>query len=269
MTTAYDFTLARTYLHISPEGVDHVLDEMPAAEFGRIERIQEMMAKAGTIVQATDRFLPGSFIGTSLCNLCVTKLMFLATYGKVLDLSLANLSFQIDYEEGHGHPHFGYRIREVLTQDVPAESGDAFIAADWKRFIANDVTPAVEAIATAAGMKPELIWLQFGGIAAMVKEFVDTAEIPAEIKARYDYQFRLLTDAIEAEAFNRKKNPFQWTVRYVDNPYEPGKRWIMRSGCCQYDRRECGTKCFVCPRMTPAEREQETERIKANIAAHA
>ncbi|QHW34031.1 hypothetical protein GZH47_26710 [Paenibacillus rhizovicinus] len=263
MTTAYDFSLVKTYLHISPEGVEHVLDEMPAVDFYRIERLQEMMDKAGAIVQATDRLLAGSFIGTSLCNLCVTKLIFMAMYGKVLDLPLTNLSFQIDYEEGHGHPHFGYRINEVLTRDIPAESGDAFVKADWERFMVEDVTPAVEAIAEAADMKPEIIWAQFGGNAGYVKDFVRKMELPAEFKARFDHHFQLLSEAIEAEAFNRKRNPFQWKPRYVDNPYQAGEQWPMKSGCCQYDRREGGTKCFTCPRMSPAEREQELQRIQA------
>ena len=87
--------------------------------------------------------------------------------------------------------------------------------------------------------------------------------LPAAIMERFEHHFRLLSEAVPSEAFQRKRNPFQWQVRYVDNPYQEGERWVMRSGCCQYDRREGGTKCFVCPRMTPDEREQEVHRIKA------
>lgn len=269
MTTVYDFSLVKSYLHISPEGADHVLDEMPAVQFFDAERLIKMMLRTGAIVQATDGKLAGSFFGTSLCNLCVTKLVFLAMYGKVLDLSLGNLSFQIDYEEGHGHPHLGYRIQTLIAREIPAEQGDAFVVAEWQRFIERDVAPAVEAIAKASEMKPEQIWSQFGGIAVSVKDFVGQMALPDAMKARFEHHFRLLSDAIPAETFKRKRNPFQWEARYVDNPYQAGKRWAMRSGCCQYDRREGGEKCFVCPRMTPDERACEVRRIQEAQAGEA
>ena len=59
-TTAYDFSLVNTYFHISPDGVEHVLDEMPASGFFQADRLEEMMRKAGKVVQAIDLKLPGS-----------------------------------------------------------------------------------------------------------------------------------------------------------------------------------------------------------------
>ncbi|NBD27476.1 (2Fe-2S)-binding protein [Paenibacillus glycinis] len=262
MTTAYDFSLVKTYLHISPEGASHVLDEMPAVDFFRAARLEEMMSKTGETVQAIGYKLPGSYFGTSLCHLCITKLIFLAMYGKLLDLRLEHLTFQIDYEEGHGHPHLGYKINEVIARNLPAENQDEFVTEDWRTFMAVAVTPAVQAIAKAARMNAEMIWQQFGGIAGMVKDFVGQMQLPAEVAERFDHHFRLLSEAIAPEAFGRKRNPFQWEPSYVDNPYRPNERWIMRSACCQYDRREGGTKCFTCPRMTPDERACEVQRIK-------
>lgn len=267
MTKAYDFSLVKTYLHISPEGVDHVLDEMPASGFFDAARLDEMLRKTGELVQATDYKLPGSFFGTTLCHLSVTKLIFLAMYGKVLRLDLDRLTFQIDYEEGHGHPHLGYRLGEIVALELPEANADGFVTEDWLAFVTDTAVPAVRAIAQASRMNAEVIWQQFGGIAGMVKDFVHQMQLPAEAVERFDHHFRLLSEAIPAEAFGRKRNPFQWETRYVDNPYQPGERWVMRSGCCQYDRREGGTKCFVCPSMTPDERACEVRRIQSESAA--
>ncbi|WP_040710374.1 hypothetical protein [Paenibacillus curdlanolyticus] len=55
------------------------------------------------------------------------------------DLSLDNVMLQIDYEEGHGHLHLGYRIHEVRVPDVPADCGDAFVLADWRKFMSNGI----------------------------------------------------------------------------------------------------------------------------------
>lgn len=265
MTTAYDFSLIKMYLHISPEGADHILDEMPAVDFFQPARLEDMLRKTGETVQAIDNQLAGSFFGTSLCNLCITKLYFLSAYNKVLDLSLDHLLFQIDYEEGHGHAHLGYKINQLITQDIPSENGEAFVLADWEHFIVTTVRPAVEAIASAASMKPEMIWQQFGGLAGMMMEFVHAMQLPEQVKDGFNYHFKLLTESISLEVFNRKRNPFQWTRRYVANPLKPDENWVMRSSCCLFDRRADGTKCYVCPRMTPEEREVRSKEMLERI----
>nr|WP_279590354.1 (2Fe-2S)-binding protein [Paenibacillus lupini] len=42
----------------------------------------------------------------------------------------------------------------------------------------------------------------------------------------------------------------------------------MHSSCCMYDRRENGTKCYTCPRMTSDEREERKSEILATAAVH-
>lgn len=39
----------------------------------------------------------------------------------------------------------------------------------------------------------------------------------------------------------------------------------MRSSCCLFDRRVEGTKCYVCPRMTPEEREARAKEMLESI----
>lgn len=263
----YDFSVLKTYLHIAPEDADHLLAEMPATELLYEGRLTEMMRLTGEKTQAIDLTLPASFFGTTLCHLCMVKLYFLAVHEVILDLSLDRLTFQIDYDEDHGHPHLGYKINELATRDIPAPEGESAVRGDWEAFLAESVVPAVETIARMAGMKPEMIWHQFGGLIAYLEDFMRQAQLPEEAIERYEAHVRLLSESIEPERFRQRRNPFKWKVRYVENCYQPGEKWIMRSACCLYDRREGGEKCYVCPRRTEQEREEMKQRLLASAQA--
>ncbi|MFC5405309.1 hypothetical protein [Cohnella soli] len=263
MGIAYDFSLAKAYLHISPEGAEHLLEEHHPNVFFDEPRLQELMRVAGTTVQAYDLKLPGSFLGTSLANLCLTKLIFLAQYGCTLDLSADRILFQIEYKEGHGHPHLGYKVVEVVASEIPENGGDEFVLADWSAYISEFVTPAVEAIAKAAGFKPEAIWQQFGGIVGNLVDFAEKSPMPEAMKASLLHHVRLLSESIPPELFHSRRNPFMSKIRYVESPYKAGEQWVMKSSCCYYDGREGGEKCFVCPKLT----EEDRRIMKANIQA--
>jgi len=261
--STYDFSLAKTYFHISPEGTDHLYDEMPATGLLDPIRLGEMLRKTGELVKATDGKLPGSFFGTTLCHLMLTKLVFVSLYGKVLELTLERLTFQVEQEEGHDHPHLGYRIDEVRELDIPSEGGEAFVLDDWRKFVSEAVAPAVESIAEASGMKPEMIWGQFGGVGALVKGFVDNTPFPAEVKERFHRHYRIMTEEIAPDVYRARRNPFACRPRFTESPYRPGEQWMIRSACCFYDRRENGEKCYVCPKLTEDERAAMKARIQA------
>jgi len=264
LTVAYDFSMAKSYLHISPEGCDHLFDEMPARGLLGGKRLEEMLRKTGELVQAHDLKLPGSFFGTSLGHLMLTKMFFLCMYGKALRLSLDGLTFQIDYEEGHGHPHIGYRIDDVRAEEFPEEGGDEFVLDDWKTFIADNAVPAVRSIAEAAKMKPETIWAQFGSLGGLLADFVKGMPLPREVSDRFRHHFRLLSESISPETFGTRRNPFKWNARYVENPMNPEEPWLMRSACCLYDQRDGGEKCYVCPKLTEEERVIRKQRYQTS-----
>ena len=266
MTQELDFSLINTYYHISPEGVKHPLAEMPAIHFFEPKLLTDMLQKAGDTVQAHGLELPASFFGTSLCHLCSTKLLFLAQHNVILDLSLEHLTFQLD---AHGdHAHLGYKINELHYRPIPTEDQEFILLQDWQSFIMNTVKPAVEAIAAAAGMKPTMIWHQFGGGMGMLRHFIHKNETREHVLEQFDRQFLLLSESISAELFNLRSNPFKHMIRYADNPYQSGEKLVMHSSCCLYDRRENGKKCYTCPRMKEEERELKKAAIHASLSGH-
>lgn len=263
MISPLDFSLVNSYYHISPNGAENPLAEMPATDFFDMNRVKGLMQLAGETVQAQGLDLPASFFGTSLCNLCSTKLIFLAQYNKMLDLSLKHLTFQIEVHEDHAH--LGYKINELHVKDVPEEEQEKVILKDWEVFITYTVTPAVEAIAEAAGVKSAMIWQQFGGEIGMLREFIAQNETREEVLERFNRNFLLLSESISPELFHRNRNPFKHTIRYTDNPYHERERLVLRSSCCLYYCRDNGEKCYVCPRLTEEEREEKKVKILATL----
>ncbi|AIQ35097.1 (2Fe-2S)-binding protein [Paenibacillus sp. FSL R5-0345] len=263
MSQELDFSLVNSYYHISPDGAENPLAEMPATDFFEMGQVRGLMQQAGEIVQAHGLDLPASFFGTSLCNLCSTKLIFLAQYNKILDLSLERLTFQIEAHEDH--VHLGYKIKELHYKDVPEKELESMILKDWEVFIIHTVTPAVEAIAAAAGVKSAMIWQQFGGEIGMLREYIAQNETREEVLERFNRNFLLLSESISPELFHRNRNPFKHTIRYTDNPYQAGEQLALRSSCCLYFCRENGEKCYVCPRLKDEEREEKRMKILATL----
>ncbi|TYP71142.1 hypothetical protein BCM02_11092 [Paenibacillus methanolicus] len=263
-----DFSLVRTYFHLSPEGFDHPLLELAAASLTDADAVIASIRAGSALVQATGNELVASFMGTSLCNLCATLLIFGAQYDRLLDLSLTNLTFQAEQHDDHAH--LGYRIGEVRWTDIPAEGRAEFLLERWTAYLREEIVPAVEAIATHAGMKSALIWNQYAYQLAYVRDFILEHEPREEVKARFLSDYALLTEGVPAEVFGRKTNPFlHRNPRYVDNPWQPGKPLMMNSSCCLYHCRVDGEKCYTCPKMTPAERDARRERVLAELAGAA
>ncbi|MFF2092791.1 (2Fe-2S)-binding protein [Paenibacillus sp. NPDC058174] len=257
MDTEFDFTVVKRYYHISPEGADSPIYELPAARFMNPEDLLAALHTSGQTVQAISNALPGSFIGTSLCKLGNIQLLFAAQYDRLIDLSADNLIYQI---ERHGdHTHLGYKIKELRSAPIPSslEQREAFWIAHWQSFFGEFITPSVEAIAAGAGLKAEAIWQQFGGQLTLLKEFLSEHEPRADVLRKFEEDSRTLAEQIEPEWFKRRRNPFVHQPRYTENPLNPEEKWQIQSSCCMYDRRENGVKCYTCPRMTAAEREEQ------------
>lgn len=264
MSTDIDFSLVKRYFHISLEGMEHPLVEVEGTDLLDGGKLLPVLESGGRLVRATGLELPVSFAGMTLCNLCAVSLIFIVQYNRMPDLSLSNLTFQL---ESHGdHAHLGFQIKEARYKDVPDKPGperEAFIMREWEPFIRESVAPAIETIAGCAGLKPELVWGQFGAHMLRVKGMIAEMEKGEEALARLEHDYRVLTETVPADWFNLRRNPFPHRPRFVESPYRPGEQWMIRSACCMYYCREGGEKCFNCPRLTPDEREAMRESIMA------
>ncbi|WP_173275099.1 (2Fe-2S)-binding protein [Paenibacillus sp. NEAU-GSW1] len=257
MEQLFDFTIVKMYYHVSPEGADHPIYEVAADELFNSAMLQEALRMGGATVQATSLALPASFVGTSLCKLTLIQLLFASQVDRLIDLSPDNLIFQVELHDDHAH--LGYKIKELRSVPLPADGEEhrrAFLLNHWREYFSSFITPAVEALAEAAELKPDAIWQQFGGQLTYLKDFLTSYLGEGAILDKFIRDSGQLIELLEPELFRRRRNPYQHlNPRYVENPLNPDEKWLMQSSCCLYDRRENGSKCYTCPRLTAEERE--------------
>lgn len=263
MPNQMDFTLVETYFHISPGGAAHPVHELPAVDFLIREISHATLIKAGNMVQATGMELAASFVGMSFFNLCITNLIFAAQYNRYLDLSLQNLTFQLELHNDHAH--LGFKINELRWTEVPHNDGDrkAFLEHAFSSYFKNEINAIVEAVAVSADVKSAMIWNQVGGQIHFVRDYVNENIQDPALLANFQRDFDVLV-GLPAEVFNRKRNPFIHKPRYIDNPWTPeGGKLMLNSSCCMYECRIDGQKCYTCPRMLPEEREERRKLVAA------
>ncbi|WP_201007371.1 (2Fe-2S)-binding protein [Paenibacillus glycanilyticus] len=267
--TLFDFSLVKMYYHISPEGAEHPIYDIPATGFFDPATLQEALKRSGETVQAISNALPASFIGTSLCKVSIVQLLFASMYNRLLDMYPDNMNYQVEMHDDHAH--LGYKIKELRSIPVPTEPEErkAFLLQHWAEYFTNFVTPAIEAIAEAGDLKPDAIWQQFSGQLKMTQDFVAAHMQMPQLTEQFLADSKLLAEFLDPALFNRRRNPYYLAnPRYVENPYNTEEKWLIPSSCCMYDRRENGTKCYTCPRMTHDEREARKCEILEEAAVH-
>ncbi|MBD2869732.1 (2Fe-2S)-binding protein [Paenibacillus arenilitoris] len=263
MAQEIDFTILDTFFHISPQGAEHPVFEMPATAFLDKERSRSALLLGGELVQATGMELAASFVGMSFFNLCVAKLIVAAQCNRLLDLPLTELTFQLEPHDDHAH--LGFKLRELNSAALP-EDGPArkrLLLDDLTAYFQEELNEAIETVAASADVKSAMIWNQFGGQIHAIRDYLPLYEQRQDVLERFERDFAMLKE-LPPEVFNRKRNPFIHKPRYIDDPWSPPEgKMLLRSSCCMYDCRVDGEKCYNCPRMLPEEREERRQEVLA------
>ncbi len=264
----FDFTIEERLFRVSEAGMESPPFEMPAAHWLQPAKALEALEAGGAMSKAIGMKMPVSYAGLSVLNLVLVKLLFLVRHDRWLDLSLDDLTFQM--EKRYETMQTGYRIDTLHWTALPerADIREDFLEQQWRRYLRTHIRPAIDTIAVSAGLKPDLIWNQAGGRLAGIREYLHQYEPAAdeEFLARYDWHANVLIRRLTAEDYARRRNPFDWQPRFTDNPWKPGGRMMIRSSCCMYDCREGGQRCYNCPQMTTAERDIRRAAVLAEAA---
>ncbi|WP_028561014.1 hypothetical protein [Paenibacillus pinihumi] len=261
MVEDLDFGIIERFYHISPRGAANPMIELPASLLLDQDKVREVLEKGAALVKATSLELPASFIGSTFFYLCATYIVFMAQENRIPDLTLDNLTFQI---EGHNdHFHLGYKINRLEWKDVPDTGREAFVAKEFSRLIQDTVYPGVEAVAASAGVKSAMIWNQFAGQYTFLTKYLKANETREEVLVRLEQDCAVILEQISADEFGRRRHPFVHKPRYIDSPYSPGEQIAIRSSCCMYYCKEDGVKCYSCPKLTAEAREEMRQEILA------
>ncbi|MEF3304516.1 (2Fe-2S)-binding protein [Paenibacillus sp. GYB003] len=257
---ALDLSLAEKYFHISPSGSDDPVYSTPAADLLRPETMDDLLRRGRDMLNGLGLDIAVSFVGLAFFGIPAAVHTYMWLYGRVLDLSIDNLTVQL---ERHGdHPHLILNINEVRWSPLPEQGRDDAVVQELTRLFRRTVNPVVEFAAARGGFKPDLIWNQFGARMVTVSDFVIQFAPDEEARQNYRKHLELLVDGLGPEVFNRRKNPYVHEPVYVESPYDPDKKVIVRSSCCMWYRRENGVKCYTCPILNDAKREEMKLKLR-------
>lgn len=261
-----DFTQISQYLHVSPEGAEQPVLELPAAELLKKEKALPVLEQCGQIVKAIGSELPVSYVGLAVNKLVLANLVAAARFHRAIDLSLDLLTFQLEIR--NGFPQMGFKMNRFIWHEVPKEplEREAYLAEALTGFLRQQALPLIDSLADSAGVKPDLLWNQFASQSYSYRAYLFSGEVDQEILEQYDRDFAVLKN-LSPEVFNRRRNPYVFRPRFVDNPWNPDKPTVIRSSCCMYYRREGGKKCYSCPLLTEDQRKAQYDEIKAAAAA--
>lgn len=266
--TNVDFSLVEQYFHISPKGMEHPLTQIPGRQLLDGETIHDLLQQGQTLLRGKGLDISASLLGLTLFNLVATIHLFLAQYNQWLALELDAVAFEV---ENHGdHAHAGYKIINLQWKEVPAEGRNLFIEQEMRALFTNFIIPVIAVIADQAKVNQAMIWNQFAARMTFVRDYVMENDPRPQVREQFMADYDVLTKQLTPDVFGRKTNPFVHEPIYIPSPYQEGKQLLIRSSCCLYYRREEGKKCFTCPLIKDAQREEmRLEIMKAKAASAA
>ena len=242
-----DFSFITAHLLLSPDDVEPLVLEVPASHLLDESKIASLLTRMKDFYEADDYLLPASAIGMALFNLIATQQIIQAKYGRQLNMNLDNVRLQVKL--------FGtFPVLYIKINDCTL-----YPAAPITQLVRQMDKP-ISMIAKTAAIKPSLIYNQFGARSAQITEAFLLYEKNENVQSTYD---SLLNQLKNDDFF--EKNPFQYEPKYVDSPYEHGKKTMIRSACCMFYRKKDGKKCYNCPALS----EQARNRMKDEILSTA
>lgn len=246
MQQQLDFTQIESLLRVSPKEPDKPIISMPVVDLLQEENVRIVLDTYGKTVKAIGDLLPASFLGVMMSNICLIQFVFNVKDNLFLDLSPENMKFYLEDKETYCQ--FGFTITNVVFEEIPSDDVD-YLINKWTTFIDEQILPLLNSITKTAQIKNSLIFNQFGSPFSTVQNTIATSTTDQIILNRLDTYSEILTEKLSPEVFGVRKNPFKHSPCFIESPNNPDEKWMVRSGCCWWDKREDGVKCVVCPRL--------------------
>jgi ferric iron reductase protein FhuF len=259
---ALNWELYDRYFQVSPDFSPAAAFAVPVPELMRPETMDEALERSRATLRGWDLRVAASFLGLAVFGLTATATALLSHHNLAADFAPERLTFRLEPQGEHLRAAF--RIPEPSLRPVPAAEREAFVVRYLADLHRTTITPLVEQIARRAGVRPGLIWNQYGSRQIWVREFLSGNSPDDDSRRRVMADCEALERRLAPETFRLRKNPYAHTPRYIEDLYTEGKRTVLRSACCQWYRREGGVKCYTCPLLKPEEREAMRLRHRAS-----
>ena len=227
---------------MSSHDVEPLVLEVKGQQLTSNKEVASLLTKMKQLYEAEDFLLPASVIGMSLFNLIATQMIIQSKYNQQLDMNLHNIDLQVKM--------FGnFPVLYIKINDCTLQSASPI--PDLVQYLDKPIS----IIAKAAGVKPSLIYNQFGGRAAQIAN--------AFLQYEKNENAKSIFNSLLNQLKNDENNPFQYEPKYIDSPYSPGTKMMMRSSCCMFYRKKDGIKCYNCPTLSEQARMKMKEEISS------
>ncbi|MGN1402309.1 MAG: hypothetical protein ACI4XL_12500 [Bacillus sp. (in: firmicutes)] len=237
-----------TYCQVSEDDTSAVQFEIKGTELLVEEKVSRFLHSMKETYEADDFCLPASFTGVALLGPLACMMIESAKRRCFRELSLKNFSLQLGLLNGSS-PYLQVKI-DSHAPTRPSETLQPMLA---EHLTANLVAP-IESIASQSAVKSSLIWQQYGARLLTIMEAYRKIETDESVHIRLADYHNYVAKVLPACLFHLRKNPFLHTPEYIDNPYQPGEKMMIRSGCCMFYKRKNGVTCYNCPAMSHSDR---------------
>lgn len=249
---AVNWELYDRYFQVSPDFSPAAAFSVPVPGLMRPETMDEALERSRAALRGWDLRIAASFLGLAVFGLTATATALLSHHNLAADFTPERLTFRLEPQGDHLRAAFRLSLS---LRPVPAVDREAFVVRYLTDLHRTTITPLVEHIAQRAGVRPGLIWNQYGSRQIWVREFLAGNSPDDDCRRRVMADCEALERRLAPETFRLQKNPYTHAPQYIEDLYTEGKKTVLRSACCQWYRREGGVKCYTCPLLKPEERE--------------
>lgn len=227
---------------------------LPANDLLQPDRLQHMLRLYGSLIHTEELDVSAAFFCSWYAGICCAVQKMLArSDGRILDLSLANLTVHLC--AGDSYPSFLFEMNDVRVIPVPGSDRRSWRKSVLFSFYAEQARPLIESLSKSTRTNGRLYWGQI--VNAIYAQYDDDSHETSdeEIGRRIVEDYRILSQEIEASAFGLRGNPFGLKPRFIDNPIDPNRKIVVKAACCLAYRlnAEFGY-CYSCPRLKDADR---------------
>ncbi|MDD9266114.1 (2Fe-2S)-binding protein [Paenibacillus sp. GCM10023248] len=233
--------------------------------------MQELIDAYSPLMKALEPAAAGAyFIGRlSVLNMAMH---YMLTQDELIDLAPELWTLQI-YMHDKGYVEFRYALHEIRPLEGPADGErSAWREERLSHWYGTHLRPIVETTAQAVDMDLLHLWKLFPiRLRYMFDQLKEKAASEQE-RLRLEEEWAFVSQQLDGQVFGRARNPLDVkfvTIDYPGAPGEPDKQMRMKTACCMFYRTDGGYKCYTCPRMKPAEREERKVQIREKLAQEA
>ncbi|PYI53329.1 ferric iron reductase [Paenibacillus flagellatus] len=249
--------------HVTTEDRPNAVCSVPASELTDSAAMKKLLDVYAPLMKALDGRAAAAYFCNAFSGVAVALQYAISVHGQAPDVSLANLTVQL--APADGKYTLSFKLNRLAEEDVPAVAAerDEWLSRKLARFYAETVRPLIEAVAAVGGLSAPYLW---GLLPTRFNYYTGQWTLHASSTAEaetIENDYAVVKRGLPAETFGLKRNPFDVTIRWLEDLKDESKQVRMKNVCCRFFETEGGYCCYTCPRLTEKERAERREQARS------